>query len=240
LVSHRAIYTLKLGTKRADAVIADVQGALAIDFTESCDAWLGTQRLRLRIFRNQGAVVETDNNFTSWESKDGLTYRFSVRNRRNGEIHEQFRGIASLTGRASGGSARFSQPEELNFVLPKGAMFPTEHLILMIELARAGERHVARTVFDGATADGPHEISAVIGAERPAETIEVLGEAGNRPSWDMRWAFFPLASDSAEPDYELDARVLDNGVVAKVVLDYGDFTVVGSIEKFQVLPRPEC
>ena len=56
----------------------------------------------------------------------------------------------------------------------------------------------------------------------------------------MRWAFFPVDSKSALPDYELTLRLLDNGVVVNLNLVYEDFTVGGKISYFEPLPRPKC
>ncbi len=240
LLPHRALYTLKLGRQRAGSAVAAAEGALAVEVSETCDAWLGTQRLRLTIFRNQGGDAESDNSFTSWESKDGLRYRFRVRNRLNGKIQDDYSGSAELKGPGEGGVARFLPPVDKEFELPRGTMFPTAHLAALIDAAAKGARTFFRTVFDGATTDGPHQINAIISEQNPVRSVALLGEAGNRPSWNMRWAFFVLSSDSAEPDYELEARVYDNGVVEEVTLDYGDFTVVGTLQKFEELERPDC
>ena len=240
LIPHHAFYNLKLGTKSGQSAIVEASGGMAIEVSETCDAWLTKQRLRLRILRDEGDEVVTDNNFTSWEAKDGLKYRFSVRNRLNGEVNEEFRGEAELKPNGGAGKAIFTQPKRSEVALPKGTLFPTAHVAALIDAARKGTRVYRRVVFDGATVDGPEEINAVLGKPKPLGTLPGLEKKVESPSWPMRWAFFPIASKSPAPDYEIDMRMLDDGVVVDVGLVYEDFEVSGNVEYFEPLPRPKC
>lgn len=239
LIPHHAFYNLKLGSKSGQSAIVEASGGMAIEVSETCDGWLTKQRLRLRILRDEGEEVVTDNNFTSWEAKDGLKYRFSVRNRLNGEVNEEFRGEAELKPNG-GGRATFTQPKRSEVALPAGALFPTAHVAALIDAARKGTRVFRRVVFDGATTDGPDEINAVLGKPKALEKMPGLEKKAGARSWPMRWAFFPVASKSAAPDYELDMRMLEDGVVVDVGLVYEDFEVSGQVEYFEPLPHPKC
>jgi envelope integrity protein B len=240
LIPHHAFYSLKLGTKNGQSAIVEASGGMAIEVSETCDAWLTKQRLRLRIVREEGEEVVTDNNFTSWEAKDGLKYRFSVRNRLNGEVNEEFRGEAELKPNGGGGMATFTQPKRSEVALPEGALFPTAHVAALIDAARKGTRVFRRTVFDGATIDGPDEINAVVGRPSPLEKLPGLDKKTGTPAWPMRWAFFPIGGKSPAPEYELDMRMLEDGVVIDVGLVYEDFEVNGKVDYFEPLPRPKC
>src|SRR5579872_1322828 len=94
LIPHHAFYVLSLSGKRASSGIVEASGGMAIEMTETCDAWITKQRLRLKIVHDEGNEVVTDDNFTSWESKDGQRYRFSVKNKLSGEPDETLRGEA--------------------------------------------------------------------------------------------------------------------------------------------------
>jgi hypothetical protein len=240
LIPHHAFYELHLGKKRGQSNIVDASGGMAIEVSETCDAWLSKQRLRLRIVRDEGEEVVTDNNFTSWESKSGLRYRFSVRNRLNGAVSDEFRGEAKLKPNGGGGVAIFTQPSRREVILPKGTLFPTAQLSQVLDAAHKGIHLFDRIVFDGATIDGPDEISAAIGRPVPLEKLPGLDKMIGKPSWPMRWAFFPIGSKSSTPDYELALRVLDSGVVVGVSLIYEDFEVTGKVDYFEALPRPKC
>jgi len=240
LLPHHAFYTLRLVHGSGNSDVVEASGGMAIEVSETCEAWLTKQRLLLRIVRDEGDDVVTDNNFTSWESKDGLRYRFNVKNRLNGSVNEQYRGEARLKPNGGGGVARFTLPKRKEVLLPKGALFPTAHVSYVLDSARKGIHLIDRVVFDGASDDGPDETSIVIGPPTPLEKLPGLDAELGKPSWPMRWAFFPIMSKSALPDYELSVRMLDSGVVVALSLVYDDFTVGGKINFFEPLPKPKC
>jgi hypothetical protein len=95
--------------------------------------------------------------------------------------------------------------------------------------------------------DGPLEVNAIIGG--PVHPTSSGGSRGmtdegqnltNRPSWPVRMAFFPTQSQQAEPEYEVEVRLFDNGIANHFLLDYGDFTVHAALEKIEALPKPKC
>ena len=153
LAPHRATYEMKLQTARPNSGIVEVNGNMVIETVDSCDGWNVKQRIKLTFLRTDGEEFETDSNFTSYESKDGLELRFSVRNIQNDEVDEELRGHADIESQGGKGSATFTLPEARSFELPAGTLFPTTHLALIIAQARAGEKSVSYKVFDGARLD---------------------------------------------------------------------------------------
>jgi hypothetical protein len=95
-------------------------------------------------------------------------------------------------------------------------------------------------VFDGATAEGASLVSALIGRALPAP--EAATDALlKRPGWGMRMAYFGIdKADTAEPDYEIGMDLQDNGVARGIRLDYTDFSIKGTLEKLEPLPKPPC
>ena len=242
LAPHRAIYSMKMGKIRAGSVIVDTRGAMYLEWARSCEGWTLTQRVRLQLIDNEGKAVDTDSSFSSWESENGLSYRFTVRNLRNGKVSEDLGGKATLAGKGEAGTAVFERPKGKIFPLPKGSIFPTEHVVQLIERAEAGGKRLFRVVFDGASLDGPLEINAIIGSliEGKKDAKDAEEALTSRPSWRMRLAFFPVKARDSTPDYELGVRLFDNGVAEDFVLDYGDFTVLAKLEKIEALPQPSC
>lgn len=239
LAPHRAIYSMKMGKIRVGSAIVDTRGAMYLEWARSCEGWTLTQRVRLQLIDSEGDSVDTDSSFSSWESENGLSYRFTVRNLRNGKVSDDLGGKATLAGKGEAGTAVFERPKGKKFDLPKGSIFPTEHVVQLIERAQAGENRLFRVVFDGASLDGPLEVNAIIGSliEGNKDAEEALT---SRPSWNMRLAFFPVKALGSVPDYELGVRLFDNGVAEDFVLDYGDFTVLAKLEKIEALPLPSC
>jgi hypothetical protein len=245
LVPHRATYDMKLNVARPNSGIVEVNGTMVLETEEACDGWQVKQRIKLTFLRNDGEEFVTDSNFTSYESKDGLALRFSVRNAQNDEIEEELRGRADLESQGGTGRASFTLPEVRSFELPVGTLFPTTHLALIIRHARNGDKSATYNVFDGARLDGAFQVNAVISrSPRTANPPPVRGDFGllrNQPSWGVRLAFFAAGDQAgANPEYELALDLLANGIARSMLLDYGDFAVDARLVQLQALPRPRC
>jgi hypothetical protein len=243
LAPHRATYEMKLALARPNSGIIEVNGNMVLETADSCDAWNVKQRIKLTFLRNDGEEFETDSSFTSYESKDGLALRFSVRNAQNDEIDEELRGQADLDGIGGKGRASFTLPEPRSFELPAGTRFPTSHLALVIKHAKLGDKSVSYKVFDGARLDGAFQVNAVIGkAPKPTPGPPVRGDVAllRQPAWGVRFAFFPNGDQGAQPEYEMSLDLLANGVARSMLLDYGDFAVDARLIQIQAVPRPKC
>jgi len=242
LAPHRATYEMKLSVARPNSGIVEVNGNMVLETADSCDAWNVKQRIKLTFLRNDGEEFETDSNFTSYESKDGLALRFSVRNAQNDEVDEELRGQADLEGIGGKGRASFTLPEPRSFDLPAGTLFPTNHLALVIKHAKLGDKSVSYKVFDGARLDGAFQVNAVIGKAKAATGPPVRGDVSllRQPAWGVRFAFFANGDQGAQPEYEMALDLLANGVARSMLLDYGDFAVDARLIQIQAVPRPKC
>jgi hypothetical protein len=245
LASHRAIYKMALATAKSGSGVTAASGAMSYKFGDSCDGWIVENKTALTFAYSDGAPVSTTWDFVTWESKDGLHYRFRVRSTRDGVVNEEIDGTADLEGKGKGGLAKFTLPEAKTMKLPKGTLFPTEHTVRMIELAQAGEHMAERTLFDGTGTDNTFAVSALIGKTAAANKNKPEAAGISRallatPSWPMQMAFFPDGSDEAEPDYEVGVRYYQNGVADDVLQSFGNFSLKGTLEKLEPLPKPDC
>ena len=244
IAPHRALYSMTLGSTKTNSGVVGARGTMIYEWGETCDGWTVEQRYKLNMQYAENPEVEVTSNFVTWESKDGLRYRFNERKLKNGEVDEEVRGEARLDGPGKAGVADFSRPEAKQLKLPAGTMFPTAHTIYLIERAQAGESFLVKNVFDGSGEDNAVEISAVIGGKEEAEPVASSAEPKSpllkRPSWRVRFAFFPSESNSEKPEYELGMRLLDNGVSRDMTLDYGDFAIRAKLDEIEALPKPNC
>lgn len=236
---HRAIYAMSLGSARNGSKVSDVRGRMMFEWADACDGWTTEQRFQLRFVYSEGDDMAMNTNYTTWEAKNGLRYRFNVRKLVNGELDEEVRGEANLQADGAG-TAQFTKPEPQEMELPAGTMFPTAHTLAILDHAERNEPFFTRTIFDGSDAEGPTEVSTVAGKPGAPK------ESGKDPllkvekSWPVRMAFFPLQSDSAQPEYEMSLRLLENGIAESMQIDYGDFTVNAVLEKIEALPKSGC
>jgi hypothetical protein len=252
---HRALYSLSLESSKAGSGVVDATGAMIYEWGETCDAWTVQQRFRLRLAYEDADPVELSSTLVSWESKDGLRYRFNERRLRNGEADEEVKGEARLDGTGKGGKADFTKPDTVTMTLAPNVLFPTAHTLLLIDRAIAGDNFLSRDVFDGATEDNASQISAVIGVRMESTAVSsdraAAGSAPNkekvvksplieRPSWRVRLAFFPADTKSVQPDYELGMRLYDNGVSGDMSLDYSDYVIRAKLDEIEPLSKPAC
>ncbi|MBT3793298.1 MAG: cell envelope integrity EipB family protein [Rhodospirillales bacterium] len=241
LAPHKAVYAMKIGHVRSGGNITGAKGTMVMEWARSCSGWTMVQRVQLVLFDNEGNRIATESNFSSFETLDGLKYRFTSRNSRDGTVTDDLEGKAKLARKGGKGHADFSRPKGMRFDLSRKTIFPTVHVIDLIRAARQGKKWLNRVIFDGANSDGPLEVNAMIFA--PIKTPPkkwAKRRLTNRPSWHMRLAFFPTKSAKSTPDYELGLRLFDNGVADGFELDYGSFSVNASLEKITALKRPKC
>ncbi len=237
---HRAIYAISLSAVKNGSGVVSAHGALHFEWGDSCDGWTVEQRYRLALVTAQQGEIEIVTNYATWESKDGLSYRFKVRKSKDGKPDAEISGEAKLDGPGKRGSASFTLPKKASMELPAGTIFPTEHTLVLLERAKAGDRIVPRRVFDGATPEGASDVNALIGRALATGT-KGADPLLDRPGWHMRMAYFSVEKeDSTQPDYEIGLDLQDNGIARALLLDYSEFTLKGSLEKFEPLPKPSC
>lgn len=242
IASHRASYTLALGSARSSSGIAAIEGAMFIEWQEVCDGWTINQRMRFAMIDSEGERLDNDISFSSWEARDGGSYRFTLRSARDGEVTETLRGRATLKGDGGGGKAVFAEPEGLQIDLPPGTLFPTAHTLVLIRGAAAGEGRISRLVFDGATQDGALEVSAIIGAAVPplAGNGAKIAPEVSRKGWRVRMAFFKAGGYVPEPEYETSLALQENGVGRDYTFEYPEFSIKSRLDLLEALPKPRC
>jgi hypothetical protein len=239
LVGHSAGYSMALKSAASGSGVAAVKGAMAYNFADSCDGWTVENRTSFTIYYEEGAEVETQWSFLTWEAKDGLSYRFRVNTVRDGQVIEDLQGIAKLEGKGKKGQVTLTRPKQMTIDLPPGTLFPSEHTLRLIEYAQNKGKVFSRVVFDGMSLDSPFELNAIIGlAQLPGKNPPSALLA--RPGWQVRMAAFPYYSQETTPDYEVSLRYRDNGVAEDIIQDYGNFAIRATLDKIEAAKKPDC
>ncbi len=217
-----------------------VGGAVKTALEKTCDAWITAERINMQVTTQQGDQMSQDLMYTGWESLDGRRYHFAAYSNTNGE-KKKFKGTARSNPKAAG-EAVYSQPKNITMKLPPGTRFYLGLTSWLIDQAKAGLSRAETVIFDGTDEEGPQRaIVFIVPLNKPASGAEnKLGPLLDRPGWTMRIAFYPLGGRAAEPDYEVQAVVLDNGVTPKLELVFTTFTAVQTLEKIEALEQPKC
>jgi len=236
LLSHRAAYRLSLADAAGAVGVSDVRGGLVLEWRESCEGSISTQRLGFVATMGDGPDFSYDVRFSSWESPDHKRLRFNVRSFDGGDLFEEYQGEALLDERGSGRAA-FAKPSPEAIELPVGTLFPTEHMRRLIEGAAQGEVVVSHDVFDGSGFEGLSRITAVIGRSRP---VADEAAASGRLRWPVSLAYHDAGGADDMPSFEITFELSERGVLHDLVLDYGDFALAAQLQQLETFEAPHC
>jgi len=242
-VPHRAIYGLALAKQEMGSTpVVAARGKLEFEWADVCDGWAVRQRSRIIVTHQDGSEIDFGWTLNSWESKDGLSYKFFIRRLHASGEEEEVRGTARLDGPGAAGTASYELPKEEVQPLPKGTVFPTEHSLAVLAALENGTMPLWKVMFDGSGEEGLFGINAALAQSLPAGTKASLKHPllDETPSWRVLVAYFGLKDVAAEPEYEQEMRLFANGVVDELLLDYGDFTLDAELVDLVALPPPAC
>ncbi len=240
--SYRAVFDLGLGKSASSTGVAALTGRLVLEWRDTCEGYLFSQRIRTETILFDGGPVSNDYMVNSWESRDGRLFRFSLKHVINDAEVELHRGIADKGRVGQPGKVDFTIPAKTQMPLPKDVIFPSEHNLLLARRAIAGEQLVSAVVFDGSGVEGLNNTVAFIGRELPAVAAgdsRYAAVVGQR-SWSVRLAYFQIGKEEAVPVYEVGFRLFENGVPGDLSLEYPEYSINGQLTTLKILPTPDC
>jgi hypothetical protein len=235
MLSHRAIHDLTMTRSESQSGIANVEGRVVLEWQNACGGYTMEQRMVLETQLVEGPSRVSDFRYATWESTDGLSFRFTMRYEIDGAVIDEVEGRAKLDSHGGPGKAIFSKPEGATIDLPKGTIFPSEHTLNVIKAGIAGTMFNRVTLFDGSISDGLYDVSTFVGKKIESDETEksVRAGVGDHVSWPMRFAFFKRQPEEMLPDYEMSLRLYDNGVSGDLLLDYKEFALKGTVVRIE-------
>jgi len=247
LAPHRAIYDLKLRQLRGKRSLEAVRGRIVYDFAGNmCEGYDLRFRQVTELDSGEGKSALSDLRSTSWEEGGARSLRFGSENYLDRKL------VDSVDGHADKG------PDGVTVTLLKPkpkttdigtAVFPSEHMRRIIAAARAGERLLEVTVYDGSeNGDKVYQSLTVIGKKiAPSEhapTDAAAGQAAfaNLERWPVTISYFDRAHQGGEqtPVYAISFEAYENGVARALLLDYGDFIVAGNLTSLEMKDAKPC
>ncbi len=235
LASHRAVYELDLDPLRSGEVSA-ADGTMAVEVLDTCDGWASRQRMEISVQTREGQAMSIVTDYTTWESRDGLTLRYRLRNTTDGAVAQEIVGDARLERAGGPGEAHYSVPEESTRALPAGTLFPTAHTQALIAAARRGQRLLVAPLFDGTSDEGALNSTTTLLSGAQPRAVPRFPALSSLPSWRVSVAFFDDGEDSGTPDSTMAMRYWENGVADEMKIDFGDFSLRGVMRELQLLP----
>jgi len=248
-VAHRAVYDLELGETRGSSNVETMRGRIVYDFSgNACDGYALKFRQVTQIGVSGGGQNTSDLRSATFEDDQGKSFRFSSQNYINQKLDTSIDGSADRTESGSVGVS-LKQPKQTTFQLPQGVTFPTLQMKQIVEAAEAGQNVFESKIYDGS--DGGEKIYstlAVIGkkvdASKPRE-----GAAADRKEldgidrWPVTISYFDtskVATGEQTPVYSMSFDLYADGISGNIRLDYGDFTLKGTMSSLEFLPSGQC
>jgi len=233
--AHRALYILKLDPSRTTDVVA-ATGTMGYEVMDACDGWAVRQRLQMTITNHDGQDIQMVSDYATWESKDGLAFRYHMKQTTEDAVTSQTDGDAKLDKPGGPGEAHYTLPDDAVKKLPVGTLFPMAHTAAILDGAAAGKRFLAIPLFDGTVESGVQDSSIVIlNVKKP--TPNRYPALSSLSSTRVRLAFFDREPPSETPDYEVAMTYWENGVADDLQMDFGDFTVDANLSELTLLPH---
>ena len=248
LVAHRAIYEMSLDDARSASGITGIDGRMVFEFTGSeCDGYSLNMRMVTQMTDSQGQTNLTDLRSSTWEQGDGQKFRFQSAQYLNDKLGDVTMGRAVRETPDAKVKVKLSQPAHAELNLSGQILFPTQHSLALIEAARAGKSLFQARLYDGSEKGRKvYDTTAFIGAAvQPGNDSELEQVAkdkglGELASWPVSIGYFELKQGDLTPSYQIDFRLYENGVSRELLIDYGDFSIHGTLTSLEYLKAPEC
>ena len=149
LVPHKALYDIRLSSKKSSAKVANITGTMFYEWQPGCDAWITNHRFDMVYDYVEVPSVRVTSDFSMYEAFDGKSLNFALQRKRGGVLYEEVRGNAYHDETDKDDEAVFSMPDGLVFDLPDGTMFPMRHTLAVLEKIKEGKKFYNVTLFDG-------------------------------------------------------------------------------------------
>lgn len=249
LAPHRAIYEMTLDDARSASGITGIDGRMVFEFTGStCDGYSLNMRMVTQMTDSQGQINLTDLRSSTWEQGDGKKFRFQSAQYLNDKLGDVTMGRAVRATPKAAVEVKLSQPSRTELNLSGPIFFPTQHSITLIEKALSGQKVFQARIYDGSEkGQKVYATTAFIGAEIKPGTEEATLEApakekelGALPSWPVSIGYFEQTNGDLTPSYQIDFRLYENGVSRELLIDYGDFSIHGTLTSLEYLNVKEC
>jgi hypothetical protein len=248
MAPHRAIYEMTLANSKGGSSVTQVSGRMVYELTGSvCEGYTQNMRFVTRMESQNGSSTLTDLRSSSWEEAKGQRFRFNSTQLRDEKATDVTAGDATRSA-AADIKVELTKPGKRELSVPRGAYFPVQHSIALIEAAKAGRTNFRADLYDGSE-KGEKVYDTVSAIGKPTRTQPVRKLAGknvermdNVAAWPVSIAYYETKSDQKDslPVYELSFLFLENGVSRNLLIDYGDFAIQGDLKEIDFLEPSKC
>ena len=247
LISHRAAYAISLADTASPAPPSAqtpiaASGLIAYEFQGSaCEGYASNFREVTELDRSEGDPVSSQTNSVTFEDAEGKTMRFQIDTQGFGDNGP----VAGLASRAADGDVKvnLTKPKEQSLDIGADILFPTQHVVKLIEKAKAGGGAMTARVYDGSdTGTKIYDTLSVIGKEAsgPSADAAAFAELASVRRWPVTISYFDSHAKDSLPEYTESFDLYENGVSGSLKLDYGTFALEAKLSKIEFIPSRAC
>ncbi|MEM5500830.1 cell envelope integrity EipB family protein [Ahrensia kielensis] len=241
LVPHRAVYDVNLDEASERSGINGMSGRIVYEFRGStCEGYTTSFRFVNRVTA-RGESNVTDQRTSTYEDAEGENFRFVTQAYVNDKKDREIEGRA--VSKKDNTAVALAKPDEVNLELSP-AMFPTAHIVDLLNRADAGETFFELPIFDGS--DGGDRVlstTVIVGSEQTNadEDKAVLGAMADDDYRKVTISYFDKADkQEALPEYTIAFKLYNNGVTRDLEMDYGEFSLTGKITDLELIEAESC
>ena len=249
LVPHRAVYDLMLAKTRENAQVASVSGRILYDFAgNACDGYTLHFRQVSELDTGEGKKSTSDLRSMTWEGGDAKRFNFTSQNFVDQKL------VDSVDGHAEHGTTTqvdLTKPEHKVLDIDAAVVFPTQHMVRVIEAARTGKTILDFPVFDGSdTGEKVYDTLTVIGRKLGADDRKHDDAAAAEPKladvarWPVTISYFEKGkkqkNSEQTPVYAISFELYENGISRALSLDYNEFVVTGKLSSLEISDIKPC
>jgi hypothetical protein len=239
LLPHRVVYSLDLGS---GGTLTGGNGLMTFEIKDVCDGWAMDLKAEIALAGEDGEIHRLGWSQVSWEAKDGTRYRYFTRELSDNQETGRRRGEARRESPNGPAKVVADLPEQAEFTLPEGTLFPVQHTEALIKGDAAGEAYVLANLFDGSIGNSAVEVGTALGQgdvdwKSPGKSFPDL--KGMR-SFPAALAFYISGSAEGVPDTEQSMRLYSNGVVGSLTFTLGDLKVHAIMDELTPLAPENC
>ncbi len=225
ILPHVASYDVNVRMLRGFDADASGSGIDEWRTEDHCETWMFSSMAIIHYEFGQRTEY-TYSETLSFEAKDGSWFRFQ-----DDQLDSD--GAVLSSGEATAGKAgriSIEEPLPLRADLPDGTFFPMQQTIDVLERAEKGERFMNHVVFDGWDGTATSQYTTF---------VESREESDGHTVWNVKVSIFS-ETDNAGPDWEISARLRDDGVSELISYNNGDMVFTLTLTDFNELPASGC
>jgi hypothetical protein len=250
LIPHRAIYDLALGNVRGNSSIASVRGRILYDFDgNACQGYSLEFRQVSELDSGEGKTSTSDLRSTTWEGADAKKFKFTSENFVDDSLAGAVDGHAEHDPDKT--AVALEKPEKKTLDLAAGVVFPTEHMVRVINAAHVGKSILNFPVYDGSeTGQKVFDTLTVIGQKispnerKHDDAAATEPKLNGVPRWPVTISYFEKKKEDntseQTPAYSIGFELYDNGISRALTLDYNDFIVTGKLTSLEIKDTKPC